>query len=171
MDERVTKKATPKYDALSFREAPRAAGSGQQERRYFEYIINRQPLSRLLDVSGRPGVFGWQEAKVEQSYALQLLLRERSALESGRVPLYICGECADLGCQCVAVRVSEDEECVVWSDFAYDDTNGRPVFVDPEAEATLVLPFASVRDLYFLREDYEAAVGRFSNGHRMRPRR
>ena len=92
-------------------------------------------------------------------------MREPSALPSGRVPLYICEQCGDLGCQTVAVHVSEYEECVVWSSLAYDDINRRPV------AGEVASSFSYLRDLYFLREQYEEAIGRFSGGYRMRPAR
>ena len=153
-------KAKSSYDVLSFVEA-----TGHRGIRFFEPALNRRPLSSLLSQPGLTGTFGWQDAKIEKSFAFQLLRREPSKLPSGRVPLTLCGECADLGCGCVAVLVSELEECVVWSAFAFDDPHPRR---DPPGE--LVSSFPDVRDYYFLRSDYEDALSRFSSGHRMRPR-
>jgi hypothetical protein len=152
------------YDVLSFVEIVEKAGMP----RYYDFAINRRPLSAILREQGAnptAGIFGWQESKVELRYALQLLLRERSELPSERVPLYICERCADLGCQSIAVKVSEYEECVVWSALAYDDNNQAPSPDEPESS------FPDLRAYYFLRTQYEEALDRFSAGRRMKPAR
>lgn len=45
------------------------------------------------------------------------------ALEPGRFPLYVCSECADLGCGAltVAVERQSDDDPVTWSDFRFED--------------------------------------------------
>ena len=101
---------------------------------------------------------------MELRYALQLLRRERSALPSGRVPLYVCECCADLGCGCIAVKVSEFEDYVVWSSIAYDDNN------QAQSPDELESSFPDLRAYYFLRTQYEEALDRFSAGRRMKPR-
>jgi len=154
-------KRKPAYDELAFVDIP-AHG---QTPRYHDFAINRRPLSLILTEQNArvtAGVFGWQESKVELRYALQLLLRERSELPSERVPLYICERCADLGCGCIAVKVSEYEECVVWSAFAYDDNFSK------QTGEELTSSFPELRDYYFLRTQYEEALDRFSAGRRMK---
>jgi hypothetical protein len=151
------------YDELSFVDVP-ARG---QTPRYFDFAINRRPLSLILaaeEAKVTAGVFGWQPSQVELRYALQLLLREPSELPSERVPLYICERCGDLGCGCIAVKVSEYEECVVWSAFAYDDNFSKPA-------QELTSSFPDLRDYYFLRTQYEEALDRFSAGRRMKKQR
>ena len=51
------------------------------------------------------------------------LLRNRdfSGLEPGRVPLYVCPECAAIGCGAYTVCVTRQEGGYLWSDFAYEN--------------------------------------------------
>jgi hypothetical protein len=48
-----------------------------------------------------------------------------AGLSPGRLPLYVCPECADLYCGALTVHAaragSGDSETVVWSDFRYED--------------------------------------------------
>jgi hypothetical protein len=91
----------------------------------------------------------------EAPFARQLLLRERSKLPSGRVPLYICPECADLGCGCVSVQVSETEDCFVWSD---------PGWENNYQEGWCAIDGA--RDFYFVKEPYRLLLTSFANRKR-----
>lgn len=51
----------------------------------------------------------------------QLLVRTPPATESGRIALYVCPECFDLGCGAITVRVSRSAQGYTWSDFAYEN--------------------------------------------------
>jgi hypothetical protein len=71
-------------------------------------------------------------------------------LPSGRCPLYVCELCGDLGCGVVSVRVSQVEDCFVWSELSYESfTTASPItWHDDRLE----------RDFYFARTDYLAAI-------------
>jgi hypothetical protein len=49
-----------------------------------------------------------------------LLLDKNGDTSSGRVALYICPECGDLGCGAVSVRITRDTTDIVWSEFAWE---------------------------------------------------
>jgi hypothetical protein len=68
---------------------------------------------------------GWSSASADVNARIteQLLAREPSALESGRVPVLVCEECGDVGCGAFAVRVLCEGDTVRWTDWAYE--NGR----------------------------------------------
>ncbi len=151
------------YDKLDFVEAV----SPGREQRFFDFTVNRRSLSAMVGNEGYqpPSVFGWQTARVERKYAHQLWLRERSSLPSGRVPLYVCGECGDLGCGAIAVLVSTLEECVVWSNIGSEGNAFKPK-PGPPPEPTSDFP--DLRDFYFSRSEYEAALSRFSAGFPMK---
>lgn len=59
--------------------------------------------------------------------ALELLGEVPSTFESGRVPLFVCGCCADLGCGALSVAVEHTPEGVVWRDFGWDGWGKREV--------------------------------------------
>jgi hypothetical protein len=68
---------------------------------------------------------GWSSAPADVNARIteQLLAREPSPLESGRVPVLVCEECGDVGCGAFTVRILRDGETVRWTDWAYE--NGR----------------------------------------------
>jgi hypothetical protein len=115
-------------------------------------MIGRRQLSSLLRAFDGIGVLGSLGRGRERHHARQLLLREPSGLASGRVPIYVCAECADLGCTGVAVRVSRVGDRIVWSSFAAEGLNNEgpldtywplPDFsFDREAYRLLLTPFA-----------------------------
>ncbi|MFE7402685.1 hypothetical protein [Streptomyces sp. NPDC057557] len=74
------------------------------------FTRNREDLHALL---GRPAtVNGARPRKVPRT------------LPSGRIPLYRCSQCGDLGCGAFAARVTyarqADPAIVTWSDFAWE---------------------------------------------------
>lgn len=42
-------------------------------------------------------------------------------LPDGRVPLYLCAECGDLGCGSVTVVIERSNDLVTWRDFGYQN--------------------------------------------------
>ncbi len=52
--------------------------------------------------------------------ALVLLGEEPSELADGRVPLYVCPACGDLGCGVVSALVERSTSHVVWREFGWD---------------------------------------------------
>ncbi len=56
-----------------------------------------------------------------KTYKPQFLLKGEFALESGRVPLYVCGHCADLGCGCISVKIEFENDAYIWSEFGYEN--------------------------------------------------
>jgi hypothetical protein len=124
------------YDILTITGSPRG------------FAINGRQLAALVETGDRVCVFaGIDHAK---GYAKQLLLRAPSELPSGRCPLYLCHLCGDLGCGAVSVRVTEVDDCFVWSELSIESPGGcQPVtWRDETAE----------RDFYFAREDYLAVI-------------
>jgi hypothetical protein len=90
-------------------------------------------------------------------------LRDDPDFPSGRVSLYVCPECADLGCGAVAVRTRRTESVVVWSDFELEYNYHPSPGYDGE--------FADLGPFEFDWVDHESAVrgahgiGGFEPGH------
>jgi hypothetical protein len=139
-------------DALDFVEALRAGGPQHRKRRYYDFTINGRALRTMVDPGDNIGLFGWLPHDVEVGFARSLLLREPSKLPSGRVPLYICPECGDLGCQSLSVRAIEEPDRFVWTEFAYE----------ANYDAGPATKFIEVRPFSFEKRAYEAAIGRFT---------
>ncbi len=87
---------------------------------------------------------GWE--KLNERSLNQLLLREKPETESGRTLVYLCPECADIGCGAYGCKITKVGSFYVWSDFAYE--NG---YEDPQ-------PISNLGPFEFTAEDYESAV-------------
>ncbi|MBA2538826.1 MAG: hypothetical protein H0V17_04255, partial [Deltaproteobacteria bacterium] len=64
--------------------------------------------------------------------------------------IYVCERCGDLGCGAITVRITEVEDCFVWSELSIESFTSAS-FVrwhDERAE----------RAFYFTREDYLAVI-------------
>ncbi|MEM7243939.1 MAG: hypothetical protein AAF533_01270 [Acidobacteriota bacterium] len=92
-----------------------------------DVLLNGDSLHREIngaepDWKGTGSVcaLGWLGPEMDEETRKQLSLRSPSPLESGRVPLYVCAACGDLGCGCVAVRIELEDDVVRWSDIAVD---------------------------------------------------
>jgi hypothetical protein len=132
-------------DVLTLVNATRPGGKSHSERHYLDLQIGRRRLSDLIKVGDRASVLGWLPREDEQAYARQLLLRAPSLFASGRVPLYICPECADLGCGALTVRVTREGETVIGSDFRHEGDSGAGSPVEAVRE---------IRDFLFEWEPY-----------------
>lgn len=138
-----------KYDRLSFVDAHRKGGSHKSVRFYHDFAINGRALAEILKPGDFISPFGWLGTAAEREFFEQLLLRRPSALPSGRVPLYICPECADLGCGCLTVRVTEFDDGFVWSEFGFENPLG------------IVESYSSIHDFLFNKTEYYDALNQF----------
>lgn len=116
---------------------------------YPDFKIGKLNLAVHLDVGKSIGVLS-----VDKRYAKQLLLKEASELESGRIPLYVCECCADLGCGAITVLIEQKDGCITWSDFrsegyAIDEAfqseymkRTGPFYFDKEEYFSAILPYS-----------------------------
>ena len=134
-----------------FRPGSASNGCTVAERLSIDFQINERSLLNALvmaagDHSDFMGCFvkGFPEQnKLSNS---RLLLREPAETESGRILLYICPECGDIGCGAYAVSVSQNDDCFTWDSFAYENGFEEPQIIDG------VGPFT------FEKHAYEAAI-------------
>ena len=140
-----------KYDHLSFVDAKRQGGGGRTERHFYDFAINDRPLAEIVKPGDFIGPFGWLGTEIERQYFCRLLLREPSELDSGRVPLFICPECADLGCGCLTVRIVKYDDCFTWTEFGYENNY----------EEGIVEAYPNIRDFAFQKTEYYDALNRF----------
>lgn len=147
-------------DELSFVAASRAGERDVAERSFRDFSVNGSALRTMLDLGDVAPVFGWLDRRTERGYARKLV---PAAKGSSRATLYICPQCADLGCGYVSVRVEAIDDCVVWSEPLWEDGALQPR--DPWARADPDLPKASIpplvrawRDLWFDKVAYRTAL-------------
>lgn len=129
----------------------RPGGLGTFERFSSDFIVDSESLLQaLVSAIGSHADFvscfvrGYDE--FNESSRAQLLLQATPDSESGRILLYVCPECFDLGCGAFAVRVSRTDSGYTWSDFAYENGYEEPS------------PINHVGPFLFMEEDYEQVI-------------
>jgi hypothetical protein len=93
-----------------------ASSNGENSISYPDFKIGNIELAKHLNIVEEHGVLA-----INKMFAKQLLLKEPAELESGRIPLYVCNCCADLGCGALTVKVKEESGYFIWSDFGYEN--------------------------------------------------
>lgn len=76
----------------------------------------------------------------------QLLLSDAPETKSGRRLLYVCPECADIGCGAFGCKIDRISDIYVWSDFAHENGYESPSRIE------CVGPFE------FSVENYESVI-------------
>src|ERR1044071_8719053 len=111
----------------------RPGGDGRTERRYLDFVVDGESLYDQLPVGDQVTPLGCWPPDSEREHIQQLL----SA--SGRVPLYVCAECGDLGCGAITALVEWTSDGFVWSDFAFE--NNYDASITDAASYRAVGPF------------------------------
>jgi len=117
---------------LSLASRQRPGVDSRTPREYLDVLVDSH---RLLDRIGWDGAdlitpIGWGVPASQLSAIRQLQRDEPSSLSSGRVLLFVCPECGDIGCGAIAVRVTRSGGEVVWSDFARENGYEEPSPID-----------------------------------------
>lgn len=115
-----------------------------------DFIVNGDSLLKLIIKNGSCndliGCFARGWCNLNSHSLNQLLLIDEPETESGRSLLYVCSECADIGCGAYGCKITKSNAKYIWSDFAYE--NG---YEDP-------LPIVGVGPFEFSAENYESAI-------------
>lgn len=106
------------------------------DRQYLDYVISGQPLRDYLGVKNKSSVtpFGFFPSKEDQKRILkEFRLQQRTRLLGGRIELYICECCGDLGCGAITVKIMDRGDKIIWTYFANQsdpDEIGEEIRVD-----------------------------------------
>ena len=113
-----------RYSILDYRTLHRRGGKGKVERWSMDFLIDGKSLLILLDDtdgegedahvqdSEMVGCFSAEDPGMSAESRDGLLLKKQMAgLAKGRVALYGCPECGDLGCGAYTVRVVQQDGC------------------------------------------------------------
>lgn len=115
------------FSTLELVWSTREGGGGATRRDYLDFVVDGRSLQDRLPPSDTISPLGW--GFIERTHIGQLLMREPPESPTGRVPLYVCAECGDLGCGAVMARIEATADAIVWSDFAwevdYEDAPGE----------------------------------------------
>lgn len=130
----------------------RSGGGGRTEQRYLDFVIDGQSLGTLLHCGDMIGCLGWGRLVYEAEMADVLLLKKPSPLETGRVMLYVCPECGDIGCGAITALVEQTEDYFVWRDFGYEND------YDPELPG--LTEYIEVGPFRFGKAEYQQVLRR-----------
>jgi hypothetical protein len=90
------------------------------------FIIGGSPLLDILSKnegghSDFLGCFarGWD--KLNEHSKKQLLLLTTPEMDSGRSLIYVCPECADVGCGAYGCKIKKENGFYIWENFAYEN--------------------------------------------------
>src|SRR5215510_7419993 len=97
----------------------REGGGGRTQRDYLDFIVDGQPLSEL--VGDYVSCLGWLVSEENTKAVRRLLLKEPPDLPNDRNALYICPECADLGCGALSLVVERVGDNIIWRDFGFEN--------------------------------------------------
>ncbi|UBO72334.1 hypothetical protein [Aeromonas rivuli] len=117
------------------------------------FIVDESSLLHILSINyGRHadylGCFarGWD--KLNEHSKRQFLLLEAPEMESGRRLIYVCPECADVGCGAYGCKMKKEGRFYVWESFAYENGYEEPQII------------AGVGPFRFDISEYEEVIGR-----------
>jgi len=99
-------------------------GASKSERTYIDFLVDGASLGEHFRKLGYDLVSAMTREFLssERNKATQrLLLVEPPDCPDGRSTLYVCAECADLGCGAVTVCVERADYKIVWRDFDYEN--------------------------------------------------
>lgn len=134
-----------------FRPGSYSNGCTVAERCSIDFLINERSLLIALvtaagDHSDYMGCFVKGLPEPNNLSNSRLLLRDHAETESGRILLYLCPECGDIGCGSYSVHVRQNDDCFTWESFAYENGYEEPLIIEG------VGPFT------FEKHAYEAAI-------------
>jgi hypothetical protein len=139
------------FDRLDCGVLHRPGGSGCHGRISVDFRVNDRSLYEATGASRRDmcGRFS-SDLKPKHNKQSEKAFRTGTPADTddGRLMLFVCPECGDLGCGAVTFRLTIRDDRVVWSEFAYE--NGY--------EAGDFETLAHLGPFEFEREQYRTAI-------------
>ena len=101
----------------------RAGSTSQRRVEFLDFVVDSCSIYDELCDRGYDFVscLGWLEEGSDGEARNRLSLLAPGDLPSGRCSLFVCPECADLGCGSISARISKADDVVVWSDLGYEN--------------------------------------------------
>ncbi len=122
---------------------------------WLDFVVDGVSMHDTLSISDNHnvGVLGWIPPESEDAHVRRLLLDEPSHLETGRIELYVCRVCADIGCGAVTCLVEARNDRIVWRDF------GKELNYHLDDKEPLVYePYESIAPIEFDGAQYREAL-------------
>ena len=89
--------------------------------RFLDFTINGGSLASILGSEERylVGCLGWCRPEADARFRDELLGLSAPDLPNNRVMLYVCPQCADIGCGAITAVVERAGDDLIWSNFAH----------------------------------------------------
>lgn len=107
----------------------REGGGGKTERTFLDFIVDGKSLWERFDTDFI-SCLGWLPAEYNEEAIARLLRKEGADFPDDRRSLYICPECADLGCGAISVVIEKSDGQIVWRDFGFQNNYNEEVDFD-----------------------------------------
>ncbi len=91
------------------------------ERRFFDFVVDGVSLHSICLAKGydEVGCLGWGGQAIHSEAGARLLAEVPGDFADGRVALFVCPECGDLGCGAVSARIRRDGQSILWEEFGW----------------------------------------------------
>ncbi|MFT5599821.1 MAG: hypothetical protein ACI9N1_000047 [Flavobacteriales bacterium] len=93
---------------------------------FVDFLVNNESLYEKFELDGtlRIGVLGWSSQEWETKNINIFLSEIKPVLDNGRVELFVCSDCGDIGCGATTLKLTKTNNKIVWSEFGDDDDFG-----------------------------------------------
>jgi hypothetical protein len=101
-----------------------SSGSASWKDRWtFDFLVDRQSLASLLGATERDLVGRLDRNDREENARSIRVLTCAAAPDFGhdRIMLFVCPECADLGCGAITAALKLDGDTITWADFRHEN--------------------------------------------------
>ena len=118
----------------------------QNVRNYFDFCVSGQSVSELINSDNLDLItpFGWGEKNYEQEIIKEFIGEINPHIPSGRLMIYVCPECGDIGCGTISADLEITKDSVIWKNFGYENN-------DPDIDFD---PYKSIQPIEFEKLDY-----------------
>jgi hypothetical protein len=115
-------------------------------------LVNGESLFEQLGIAKLDMVGRFSKENPDwNSESVEVFLQKRPPdLENGRVMLFVCPECGDIGCGAITMQINKKNNEYIWSLFAYEN-DYDPGMTDYES-------YKAVGPFRFSAEQYEQAI-------------
>jgi hypothetical protein len=124
-----------------------------------DFLIDGESMHEMLPAPDavRDGCLGNGGYQRHEPLVKRMLLEIPSDLETGRVALYVCPQCGDIGCGAVTAVIEQTDEFFIWKDFGYEKNwamrDDEPLFD--------LSGYENIGPFYFDKQQYREALTRW----------
>jgi hypothetical protein len=118
----------------------------QNERTYYDFIVSGQSAKQKLNADNLDLIspFGWSDEKYENEIIKEFIGQKSPNIPSGRLMIYVCPECGDIGCGSITADIEITDDKVIWKNFGYENN-------DPDIDLE---PYKDILPIEFMKVDY-----------------